>query len=540
MRHAIPLSVTLMLCAAPSGAVLAVPPGGLPQMFVPSGQCSACHDGLTSPSGRDVSFGADWRSSMMANSARDPYWQAAVRREIMDHPSAQAAIEDECGTCHMPMAHKAAQAAGGKGSVFAHLPVGAKATRTAALAADGVSCSVCHQIRDDNLGEEESFTGGFVVDATTARWGQREVYGPYEVDRGRTRLMHSATGFTPAKGEHLQGSELCATCHTLYTHALGPDGEVVGELPEQVPYLEWLHSGYPGEESCQSCHMPPLDEPTAISSVMPKDREGVSPHVFRGGNFFVLAMLNRFRAELGVAALPAELSGSAEATVRHLRESSARLGLEAAAVRDGWLAFDVAIRNLAGHKLPTAYPSRRAWLHVVVRDGAGGVLFESGRFMPSGAIEGNDNDEDPGTFEPHHARIEDPSQVQVYEGILAGPDGAVTTGLLTATHYVKDNRLLPRGFDKDAAGEDIAVRGAAADDPDFRGGGDRTRYAVDVRGASGPYRVEAALWYQPISFRWADNQAPYDAFETNRFQRYYEAMSDSSAVVLVQTATTIQ
>ena len=30
---------------------------------------------------------------MMANSAKDPYWQAGVRREVMDHPQAQAAIE---------------------------------------------------------------------------------------------------------------------------------------------------------------------------------------------------------------------------------------------------------------------------------------------------------------------------------------------------------------------------------------------------------------------------------------------------------------
>ena len=46
----------------------------------------------------------DWRSTMMANAARDPYWQASVRREILDHPKLTAAIEDKCATCHMPMA----------------------------------------------------------------------------------------------------------------------------------------------------------------------------------------------------------------------------------------------------------------------------------------------------------------------------------------------------------------------------------------------------------------------------------------------------
>ena len=45
--------------------------------------------------------------------------------------------------------------------------------------------------------------------------------------------------------------------------------------------------------------------------------------------------------------------------------------------------------------------------------------------------------------------------------------GAVTTGLLRATGFVKDNRLLPRGFDKATAGPDIAVRGDAAADGNF-------------------------------------------------------------------------
>src|SRR5512145_2787996 len=48
-----------------------------PSAFVPSSQCIACHAQLTAPTGEDVSIGYDWRASMMANSARDPYWHAA-------------------------------------------------------------------------------------------------------------------------------------------------------------------------------------------------------------------------------------------------------------------------------------------------------------------------------------------------------------------------------------------------------------------------------------------------------------------------------
>ena len=137
-------------------------------------------------------------------------------------------------------------------------------------------------------------------------------------------------------------------------------------------------------------------------------------------------------------------------------------------------------------------------------------------------------------YEPHHEIIDSPGQVQVYESIMVDTAGAVTTGLLSGVRYVKDNRLLPHGFDKAGAHEDIAVYGGAAADPDFRAGGDRVRYRVNLAGAEGPFRVEARLWYQPISFRWANNLRSYDAFETQRFVRYYEAMADVSAIVLAE------
>jgi len=122
--------------------------------------------------------------------------------------------------------------------------------------------------------------------------------------------------------------------------------------------------------------------------------------------------------------------------------------------------------------------------------------------------------------------------VQIYESVIAGADGRVTTGLLTAVRYVKDNRLLPRGFDKRTADKDIAVHGDAESDADFSAGGDRTRFIVSTGGAQGPFQVDAELWYQPIGFRWAMNLASYNAAEPKRFVTYYEAMADGSAVRL--------
>src|SRR5262249_56957451 len=87
----------------------------------PSDRCSACHNGLSTSAGEDISIGFAWRPSMMANSARDPYWQAGVRRETIDHAESKPAIEDECSKCHMPMARYQSRYEGKEGEVFSHL-----------------------------------------------------------------------------------------------------------------------------------------------------------------------------------------------------------------------------------------------------------------------------------------------------------------------------------------------------------------------------------------------------------------------------------
>ena len=516
-----------------------LPPQHPGTLFLTSHECVACHNGLTSPTGEDISIGVSWRASMMANSSRDPYWQAAVRREILDHPQAKDVIQDECAMCHMPMSSIVARAANRPAEIFAHLPFSARSNEIARLAADGVSCSVCHQIGSERLGTRESFNGGFVLAQPTAA-GERRMFGPYAVDLGRQTVMRSATGMTPAEAEHLRESEVCATCHTLYTQALGPKGEVVAALPEQVPYLEWQHSAFRSQQSCQSCHMPEVAQPTRIASVLGEQRMGVRRHTFLGGNFFMMRMLNRYRNELGVEALPQELEAAAGATIAQLRLQTAALTIARAEVDSGRLAFDVVVRNLTGHKLPTAYPSRRAWLHVTVNDRDGNAVFESGAIENSGLIRGNDNDDDGSRFEPHYAEISSSDQVQIYESVMRDINGNVTTGLLRGIEYIKDNRLLPRGFDKATAVPDIAVRGAAQHDPDFTAESDHVRYIINTAGRTGPYHVSVDLRYQPISFRWAQNLRVYDAAETRRFVTWYDEMASGSSQVLVSATTSVR
>jgi len=218
--------------------------------------------------------------------------------------------------------------------------------------------------------------------------------------------------------------------------------------------------------------------------------------------------------------------------VEHLRNDTAKIDRLDLRLGSGEVVVDVVVRNLAGHKLPTAYPLRRAWLHVTLRDQDGGVLFESGAMRPDGSIAGNDNDADPGSFEPHHAEISAPDQVQIYESIIVDHADRVTTALLRGVRYAKDNRLLPEGFSKASAPGDVAVLGAAAGDPNFEAGSDTVRYRVPVGADVSSVTVSARLLFQTIGYRWARNLADYDAFETNRFVGYYEANAAESAVVL--------
>jgi hypothetical protein len=501
-------------------------------LFAHSEECMACHNNLVTPGGEDVSIGATWRSTMMANSARDPYWQAGVRRETLDHPMHAAAIQDECAECHMPMATQIARAAGSTGEMFAHLPINRRGPSALnRLAADGVSCTVCHQISSERLGTRESFNGEFVIRPTPIN-GIRSIFGPFKVDKGRTTIMHSVTGFAQEEAPHVKQSELCATCHTLITQAFGPSGEVIGSLPEQMNYQEWEHSDFKREQrSCQSCHMPAAAGPIRSSSVLGDTRDTLARHVFVGGNAYMLRLLNRYRNELGVTALPSELEATAVATIRQLQQETATLALTNPAISAGTLAFDVEARNLTGHKLPTGYPSRRLWLHVTVKNERGDSLFESGALSPAGAVAGDDNDADPRRYEPHYEEITTPDQVQIYEPILGDIGGVPTTGLLTATQYLKDNRLLPRGFDKATAAAEIGVYGGASGDTDFAGGGDRVRYRIPVS-ASGRLTIDVELRYQTIAYRWAQNLTMYNAPEPKRFVSYYSATAGASSVVI--------
>lgn len=510
--------------------------------FHSSDRCVACHNGMKTSEGEDISIGFDWEASIMANSSRDPYWQGSVRRETIDHPESSTFIQNDCSICHMPAVRLADRDAGRDTHVFARFPFQKLAAKTPQLqraAQDGVTCSVCHQIKNDGLGTDRTFNGNVVI-GSGVHEGQRPEFGPFAVDHGHQTIMHSSTGgFLPEDSAHIRDAALCGSCHTLYTTALGPGGSKLGQFPEQVPYQEWQHSSYNGKKTCQECHMPVVTEPVPVTVLYGPKRTGMHRHVFVGGNFVLENFLKDHPDELATDARPQDLQAAIKRITDFLQTESAEVAIESIRIGDDNLSIHVHAQNLTGHKLPTAYPSRRAWLHLAVLDAQGHTIFESGALRPDGSIVGNANDDDPLQYEPHYRKITSPDQVEIYEPILGDSSGHVTTGLLNTVRYLKDNRLLPEGFDKASASKDIAVVGEASDDPGFRAGGSEIDYVVPTNNASGPFHIEVELWYQPIGFRWAHNLAPYNAAEPQRLVRYYESASRLSAVVLAK-ATAIK
>ncbi len=525
----------------PNTSANAAPATPAPEMFTTAANCAACHNNLTDAGGNDVSLGTAWRGTMMANAARDPYFTAKVSAEIARLPHLAEIIEDTCARCHMPMARTQLAADGKSAVIFGDDGLLHADHPLHNIAIDGVSCVLCHQIEDEKLGEPESFSGGFVIDTTTAK-SDRVNYGPYD-DSKSAALMQMTSGYVPVQGTHLAEAALCATCHTLYTPYVNANGELADDLfPEQTAFLEWRHSEFgdgdgQNDQTCQQCHLPDADDPAPIASVpanLPA-RAPFSQHHFVGGNAFMVAMMKNHREAIGAAASSADFDAVIARTLAQLQERTADLSIASAAVDGDTLNVVVRVENRAGHKLPTGFPARRAWLHFRVTDASGAVIFDSGAPQADGAIAGVNSDTDITTFEPHHTRITSPDQAQVYQSIMKNTEGEVTHTLLRAAGYAKDNRLLPAGFDKASAGADFAVVGAAVEDADFVGGSDDTTFSVPLADAPRPMTVTVDLLYQSVAQPFVADLRDVETEPVRQFLGFIDAADHTP--VRIATAT---
>jgi len=516
--------------SAPAAADEVAPDHGAFTPFLTSDRCALCHSAvpsaqaMTTATGDNVSPYDTWSATAMANSFRDPYWRAQVAHEIERAPQDAAAIESLCLTCHAPMAHHSARLGDAPAPTREN-------THDNALAQDGVSCTVCHRTRPETLGEATTFNGALPVgrDAT--------IFGPFKDPATAPMRMH--TGFTPTHGAHISSSALCGSCHTLFTQS-GPNGPFL----EQAPYLEWRNSVYSDEQgasaqsrSCQECHMPDSGSMKIARNPRGFDfniavRSDVRAHTFVGGNVLLAEMLRDNAHELGVKASNEALERIAAATRAQLAHSTARVKVVNIRRAGGLLEFDVRVDNLTGHKLPSGYPSRRAWLDVEVRAG-GTTIFESGEFDARGRLTGVADER----AQPHYDVVERPEQVVIYELLAADASGRTTTSLGEMVAPVKDNRLLPRGWKSDGPHADVTAPVGVNDD-DFGDGGDTVTYRVAAPGGSEQLVIVARLMYQPIPPLWADALRESKTPEAADFVRMYDAADSAPETIALTVETT--
>jgi len=268
-----------------------------------------------------------------------------------------------------------------------------------------------------------------------------------------------------------------------------------------------------------------------------------------GGNTHLLAMLGEFRTVLGLDHTSATgFEDKLAETRAQLQARTATLEILEPTVADGLLEIPVRITNLAGHKLPTGFPSRRMWIHLRIVDAESRVLFESGDVDAAGRIsldaghtrpaclqsakEGTAQDY-PECYEPHRDVIESSEQVAVYEAVMGDLHQRVTYVLLYANVYLKDNRLPPIGFNRAALDVDstAGVFGLAAGDSDFSpdypdesSGSDLVRYRVMVGAPSGPVTIEARLLFQSVRPAFAEMLGESEDPRVTRFGAMYAQM----------------
>lgn len=498
----------------------AAPPNG-PEHFLTSDQCMSCHDGQGLPFGPNMYLPPDatheginlspfgeWRWSMMGLAGRDPIFFAQLESEMNLYPERSSEIQNLCLSCHGVMGQRQWHSDGHTedftlDKLFVTDPANLE-HKYGALARDGVSCTVCHQIVDDGGPLRDIVTGKFKVSGPID--GVSSIYGPFE--NPTAMPMETSLGLKPEESDYISSSRLCAGCHTIYLPVYNDEGEQVGADFEQATYLEWLNSAYQDElgisstpKTCQDCHMTdeyrgtklafqianiqdqtypeadhlaPLEDITVPIRGLSGDTlppaldkygdESFRRHTLLGINLFGLELFRQFDDILGVRksdymtgsdnGLPTAIAESN----RLAKEESARVEVLSTKLDGSTLTAQVKVTNLTGHRFPTGVGFRRAFLEFKVVDGHNNVVWASGRTNSLGVVVDEQGkplpseflEEDPTTglerYEPHYQLITRQDQVQIYQELTKNPEGEFTTSFLGQMTTVKDNRLLPKGW----------------------------------------------------------------------------------------------
>jgi cytochrome c553 len=497
-------------------------------LFSASGQCGGCHgpdfQGLASVdnNGTDINVTSDWRSTMMANAAKDPFWRAKVSHEVLVNPGLQVEIESTCTRCHAPTGNHTAALSGNPHYSIAQM-------EQSALALDGVTCVVCHLMTNDSLGI--LVNGNIKLDTAN-----KTIFGPYV--NPFAPPMNSFVGYNVDYGEQINDAALCAGCHTLITETVDFSGNLTGDkFYEQVTYNEWVNSDYNlTNVTCQECHIPRVTDSVQISVDYPfiDKRSPFGKHYFVGGNSFMLKLMRANIDQLGITADTSHFDSTIARTLDLLQQQSLDLSLTETNRTADTAFYTVRLENKAGHKFPSGYPSRRMYVEFVVTDENMDTLFKSGIVDGNFEVEGQDPQ-----YEVHYDMINQTDQVQIYELVMGDVNDDVTTVLERAKSPLKDNRIPPAGFTTTHYTYDTTlIAGLALTDADFNlngitegTGADVVHYHVPMNSYTGVLNVSARVYYQSLPPKWMEEMFSMNSAEIDTFRNMFNAADRNPVLV---------
>lgn len=505
------------------------PPLDSGQYFSIAQNCKGCHGfdslGLANvdANGMDVNLYDDWETSMMALSAVDPFWKAKVSHEILVNPGHSLDLQTLCTKCHAPLGHYTAFYKGQPHYTLADLSIDS-------LGQSGVSCNGCHGVKDSSsLGA--LFSGHLPYDTN------RIVYGPFTAPM--VGPMQLYVGLTPAYSPHISESKTCSPCHTLISNSVDLAGVPTGTtFIEQATYHEYLNSDFPLVEmaTCQTCHMPKIEDPIKIANgytALP-GRTPFNLHTFSGANNFMVQLIKDNKVSLGVSALDQRFDSTLKVNTQLLKQETLDLISQFDSSGSDTAYFSIQLKNKAGHKFPSGYPSRRVVVQFVALKANGDTLFSSGIFDNDYEVQ---NISTP--FEVHHDIINASNQTQIYEMVMGDLNGDKTSVLERAYAPLKDNRIPPRGFTTlHAVYDTCEIVGDALNDADFNKtsgvegkGHDIIHYHLPLGGYSGNLKVEVKVFYQTLPPAFLDEMKTYSSAEIDTFLSMYANANKSPFLV---------
>ena len=463
-------------------------PGSQPNesgTFIDPGNCG-CHSDYDAT--QNIEPVNTWKGSMMAQSMRDPLFEAAMTIANQDAQFSG----DLCIRCHSPVGWLEGRSTPTDGSALT------------AADREGVQCHFCHKLIDpkSTATEDQTYLGTIASHVPTVNGNGMYVVDSDDIRRSQYDDADAAPHNWAYSAFHTT-SELCATCHDVSNPAFSKamDGtyqpnspgmvassfDTYDMFPVERTYSEWKMSDYntPGNViTCMDCHMVDATGKACSKGNAPV-RNNVALHDLTGGNTFVpLLVKDQYPSEVDATAIDAGIIRA-----QNMLQNAATMNLSGAIVQNGF-DIEVEIINETGHKLPSGYPEgRRIWINVQAFDAGDNLIYESGAYDPA-------------------TGILDTSGAKVYEAKLGMSQEVVDiansygTGTYTAGesfHFalnnmvIKDNRIPPRGF-TNANFEAIqaAPVGYTYEDGDYS---DETYYNVPEE----TFRVNVKLLYQTTS-----------------------------------------